>query len=194
MVETILSPSKFIYCYYLVTGEHGTGKTSIVQQAALAIQEKAKRNKEPTGIIYVDVNTPLLLEMTLASALNFRFQEKINFFSHLQQKILGESPHSESSQWLRGQILEIGDFEKTEARDYFVKTLGFPETIATSVVEIVGGRLLLLQQYAAKLKEGETFEGITEELFTRVNDDFLHAITVESPEQKQVVLKLITTL
>ncbi|KAL6053143.1 hypothetical protein QOT17_018145 [Balamuthia mandrillaris] len=68
IVTEILSPP-FINSYYLVTGKHRTGKTTIVQQATKVIQEKAKRNKEPTDIIYVKIYTKASLEKTDISLL-----------------------------------------------------------------------------------------------------------------------------
>lgn len=69
------------YEYYLITGEHGTGKTTLMRLACNAVGK---------GVIYVDVPDEVeKFGKMAASALKYDFSKHITVWNTIRQKILG---------------------------------------------------------------------------------------------------------
>jgi KaiC/GvpD/RAD55 family RecA-like ATPase len=67
-VKMLITPSAESRLYPLVVGEHGTGKTSLIQHAVNSLEE-------PKGIVYVDVpvedESPVDLAQAMQQALGW---------------------------------------------------------------------------------------------------------------------------
>lgn len=67
--------------YHLITGENGTGKTTLVKQACCEVG---------AGCVYVDVpDNVSAFGAALGAAINFEFNENISFTKALQHRIFG---------------------------------------------------------------------------------------------------------
>ncbi|RIA98243.1 P-loop containing nucleoside triphosphate hydrolase protein [Glomus cerebriforme] len=79
--------------YHIVIGNHGTGKTTVVQQCARDVGK---------GVIYVDV-PPVLDNFidNLAKAIGYSFKEYVSYSESFKQKILGNSESAEQPRFFR---------------------------------------------------------------------------------------------
>jgi hypothetical protein len=82
-LKDILKPGPRQCRYYLVVGEHGTGKTTAIMQSAREIGK---------GVIYVHAPPePEEFADALAEAIGFRFEEYISYAKSLKLKLLSSS-------------------------------------------------------------------------------------------------------
>jgi predicted AAA+ superfamily ATPase len=58
--------------YYLITGENGTGKTTLIQSTVEDLKNQGRK------IIYIDVNDSLKFGELFADSINFDFSTKIS--------------------------------------------------------------------------------------------------------------------
>lgn len=80
-LKVILIPKKAAKFYNLITGEHGTGKTTLVLNACREVG---------VGCVYVSVpDDTRSFGKALAEAIGFQFDEYISFTEALRRKILG---------------------------------------------------------------------------------------------------------
>ncbi|CAF2412020.1 unnamed protein product [Rotaria sp. Silwood2] len=85
-LSSIIKPvaNKLVSSYYIVVGDHGTGKTTLIRQAA----RQAGR-----GVIYVDI--PYNVERfgsAFARSINFNFKEHILLSAWIESKMFGSPP------------------------------------------------------------------------------------------------------
>lgn len=80
-IKLLLTPTKSSKVYHLITGENGTGKTTLVLEACRDIG---------TGCVYVDVPDKVSgFGVALGAVIHFEFNEHISFTKALQHKIFG---------------------------------------------------------------------------------------------------------
>ncbi|CAI2183564.1 1328_t:CDS:2 [Funneliformis geosporum] len=93
-LKEILQPYEDQSSYYMVCGEHGTGKTTLTRIASSEVGN---------GVIYVDIPPDFeVLGETFGKAINFAFEEKISITEQLGRKILGITKDKpEISEWKR---------------------------------------------------------------------------------------------
>ncbi|CAF0788321.1 unnamed protein product [Didymodactylos carnosus] len=100
---SILRPveDKLVSSYYVILGQHGVGKTTLVRRACRDIGQ---------GVIYVDVpaNTDKFGSM-FAIAINFNFKENIQLSTWIENKMFG-APPDEGKQESWERVLD--SFEK----------------------------------------------------------------------------------
>jgi Cdc6-like AAA superfamily ATPase len=98
-LKKILLPHKYQSFYYIVYGEHGTGKTVLTSIVSRKVGEDKKRGIQGGhGVIYVNIppNTPKVQDFdeefgkAFGNALNFKFEENISFSAQLMRKIFGD--------------------------------------------------------------------------------------------------------
>eukprot|EP01111_Echinosteliopsis_oligospora_P011630 TRINITY_DN3884_c0_g1_i4.p1 TRINITY_DN3884_c0_g1~~TRINITY_DN3884_c0_g1_i4.p1 ORF type:complete len:372 (+),score=47.72 TRINITY_DN3884_c0_g1_i4:78-1193(+) len=104
-VKSILQTSAGSSRYTLITGEHGTGKTTLVLQAC---------RKIGVGCIYVDVSQRIddqtfdsLFGAALGKAINFQFDEYISFTGALTNRILGPSTQNHPLQTQYDRVEDV---------------------------------------------------------------------------------------
>ncbi|RHZ88571.1 hypothetical protein Glove_22g87 [Diversispora epigaea] len=91
-LKRILQPDENQPHYYLICGEYGTGKTTLVRTASSYVDH---------GIIYVDIPARIEdLGIAFGQALNFAFEERISFTNQLIRK-LGNTNDSDEPMWYR---------------------------------------------------------------------------------------------
>jgi len=144
----ILKPSDEYFFYHTVVGEHGTGKTTVVKQAA---KEAGK------GVIYVSI--PSELENfgdEFAKALGWSFDEHISLTGAFGRKFLGiplESGKSQESKLRRAR----NAFEHGAA--HYKAKYGKPPVLILDNINILGKenpRLLNILQDDAKYHADES--------------------------------------
>ncbi|CAF1606538.1 unnamed protein product [Adineta ricciae] len=85
-LESIMRPveDKLVSSYYIVIGDHGVGKTTLIRQAARKIGR---------GVIYVDVpsNTEKF-GFAFARAIRFHFKEHLRLSNWIESKMFGSPP------------------------------------------------------------------------------------------------------
>ncbi|CAF0853079.1 unnamed protein product [Adineta ricciae] len=85
-LESIMRPveDKLVSSYYIVVGDHGVGKTTLIRQAARKIGR---------GVIYVDVpsNTEKF-GFAFARAIRFHFKEHLRLSNWIESKMFGSPP------------------------------------------------------------------------------------------------------
>ncbi|RHZ46055.1 hypothetical protein Glove_637g7 [Diversispora epigaea] len=103
-LKKIFTPNKYQSFYYIICGEYGTGKTTLVKTAAKEVGQ---------GVIYVNIPTNInqnsqkfdILEdfgVAFEKALNFKFEEHISFTAQFIKKILGNNNEkSNQPKWKR---------------------------------------------------------------------------------------------
>jgi Cdc6-like AAA superfamily ATPase len=93
-LKKILVPRRNQSSYYVVCGEHGTGKTTLMRVASREVGEDKKGGIQGgRGVIYVDI-PPEVSDVEnfgkqFGKALNFTFEERISFTGQLMKKIFG---------------------------------------------------------------------------------------------------------
>ncbi|CAG8505007.1 171_t:CDS:2 [Paraglomus occultum] len=86
-LKRIFQPYEDQSYYYMVCGEHGTGKTTLTRTASSEVGH---------GVIYVDVPANFNeLGEAFGKAINFTFEERISFTRQLIRKILDQPKTSE---------------------------------------------------------------------------------------------------
>ncbi|RIA81853.1 hypothetical protein C1645_836302 [Glomus cerebriforme] len=108
-LKKVLQPYEDQSFYYVVCGEHGTGKTTLTRIASREVRQvKDKDNKViqdgGMGVIYVDVPVnPNLnkLDDAFGKALNFTFEEHISYTKLLARKIFGATEETNDPKWER---------------------------------------------------------------------------------------------
>ncbi|CAF0962928.1 unnamed protein product [Rotaria sordida] len=102
LLDTLLSivkpvTNKLVSSYYIVVGDHGTGKTTLIRQAARQVGR---------GVIYVDI--PYNVEKfgyAFARAINFHFKEHILLSAWIESKMFGSPPDDDKQEsWERALI------------------------------------------------------------------------------------------
>ncbi|GES89436.1 P-loop containing nucleoside triphosphate hydrolase protein [Rhizophagus clarus] len=98
-LKKILQPNKDQSSYYVVCGEHGTGKTMLTRIASREVGQ---------GVIYVEIPSDPkdknieLFGKAFGESINFEFEEHISFIGQLKKKILGYNVKIiEHSKWRR---------------------------------------------------------------------------------------------
>ncbi|CAF1416092.1 unnamed protein product [Adineta ricciae] len=77
-------PDKLVSSYYIVLGEHGSGKSTLIRQAA--------REVGP-GVVYVDVPSNVeKFGFAFARAIRFNFKEHIRLSTWIESKMFGSPP------------------------------------------------------------------------------------------------------
>lgn len=98
-LKKILLPHKEQSFYYLVCGEHGTGKTILTKIASNEVGEDKKKGIQGgCGVIYIDIPSNEKKEKdfdeefgeAFGRVLNFKFEENISFLGQLMKKIFGD--------------------------------------------------------------------------------------------------------
>ncbi|CAF3399340.1 unnamed protein product [Rotaria sp. Silwood1] len=109
---TILTPvaDKLVSSYYIVLGEHGVGKSTLIRQAARIVGR---------GVIYVDVPSNVKkFGVAFAHAINFDFKEHIRLSTWIESTMFSSPPdegmHSRTCLF----------FDKVLANDYLFIVLG----------------------------------------------------------------------
>ncbi|CAG8609634.1 8902_t:CDS:2, partial [Diversispora eburnea] len=93
LLERILQPDENQSHYYLICGEHGTGKTTVVRTASSIVDH---------GVVYVDIPARNEnLGVAFRQALNFAFEERISFTNQLIRKLGSTSNDSDEPMWRR---------------------------------------------------------------------------------------------
>ncbi|CAF0902159.1 unnamed protein product [Adineta ricciae] len=78
------APDKLVSSYYIVLGEHGVGKSTLIRQAA--------REVGP-GVVYVDVPSNVeKFGFAFARAIRFNFKEHIRLSTWIESKMFGSPP------------------------------------------------------------------------------------------------------
>ncbi|RHZ84086.1 hypothetical protein Glove_85g71 [Diversispora epigaea] len=96
-LERILQPDENQSYYYVICGEHGTGKTTVVKTASSNVHH---------GVVYVDIparneNLGVAFGVAFGQALNFAFEERISFTNQLIRKLGSTSNNSDELMWCR---------------------------------------------------------------------------------------------
>jgi len=85
-LKKILQPDEDESSYYLVCGEHGTGKTTLTRIASREVGQ---------GVIYVEVPPDAedieQFGIAFGKSLNFAFEEHISFTTQLMKKLLSDT-------------------------------------------------------------------------------------------------------
>jgi hypothetical protein len=85
-LKIILQPDEDESSYYVVCGEHGTGKTTLTRIASREVGQ---------GVIYVEVPPDAedieKFGIAFGKSLNFAFEEHISFTTQLMKKLLGDT-------------------------------------------------------------------------------------------------------
>jgi hypothetical protein len=92
-LKKILLPHEDQSNYYVICGEHGTGKTTLTKIASREVgQNKKKGIQGGRGVIYVEIpaDTEAFGE-AFGKALNFTFEERISVTAQLRKKLLGDT-------------------------------------------------------------------------------------------------------
>ncbi|CAG8647772.1 10154_t:CDS:2 [Acaulospora morrowiae] len=92
-LKNILQPDSDQSFYYVVCGEHGSGKTTLFRIASSEVGR---------GVVYVDV--PSRVEdfgKGFGKALNFAFEERISFTQQLTRKLVDTNGNSNEPVWWR---------------------------------------------------------------------------------------------
>ena len=80
-LKRIFQPYEDQSFYYMVCGEHGTGKTTLTRIASREVGD---------GVVYVDIPSDFEdLGEAFGKAINFAFEENISITEQLGRKILG---------------------------------------------------------------------------------------------------------
>ncbi|CAF1266341.1 unnamed protein product [Adineta steineri] len=87
-------PDKLVSSYYIVVGDHGTGKTTLIRQAA---------RKAGGGVIYVDVPSNVeKFGASFARAIRFNFKEHLRLSTWIESKMFGSPPdEGKEASWER---------------------------------------------------------------------------------------------
>ncbi|GBC07423.1 hypothetical protein RclHR1_07450011 [Rhizophagus clarus] len=90
-LKAIFQPTKNQSRYYIIYGEHGTGKTTLIRLASREVG---------FGVVYVDV-PPIVnyFGEAFGKAINFAFED-VSLSNHLRRK-LGSTNESDNPKWMR---------------------------------------------------------------------------------------------
>ncbi|RIA90851.1 P-loop containing nucleoside triphosphate hydrolase protein [Glomus cerebriforme] len=161
-LKKILLPRKDQSFYYVVCGEHGTGKTVLTRIASREVGEDKKRGIQGgRGVIYVDIppNDPNVKDFdeefgeAFGKALNFKFEENISFSAQLMKKYL-VTPADSKPKWKRA----LKAFKRASA--VYKKTNPChqpPVIVYDNISHIDPGILDYLQDDAKKSADGRNY-------------------------------------
>jgi hypothetical protein len=99
LLDTLISivtpvEDKLVSSYYIVVGDHGTGKSTLIRQAA---------RKVGRGVIYIDVPSNVeKFGFTFARAIRFNFKEHLRLSNWIESKMFGSPPEDgKEASWER---------------------------------------------------------------------------------------------
>lgn len=91
-LKEIFQPNEEQSSYYVVSGEHGTGKTTLIKIASNEVGQDDEGKHGGMGVIYVNVPADIEnFSEEFAKAINFSFEKCVSFTGQLKRKIVGHT-------------------------------------------------------------------------------------------------------